>query len=143
MLPLAERLERLRRYSSKFRAGNFDHKDISDYPEYADRVRYLGRRPQVPGGSPLSVMYESYKGGILESFLSVFAPGSTQAGIQSTLCLLPIEQGVIRNWAIDYVQDLLVTVEWADVAVSGPMLPRCVSSIQDGACLIIQLLMTS
>ena len=104
-------------------------------------MRYFGRKPQVPGGSPLSVVYESYKGGILESFLSVFAPGSTQAGIPSILCLLPIEQRVIRNWAIDYAQDLLVTVEWADVAVSGPMLPRCVSTILDMACLIIQLLM--
>ncbi|KAM5536874.1 hypothetical protein V8D89_009421 [Ganoderma adspersum] len=81
---------------------------------------------QVPGGSPLCVVYGSYEGGRSQSFkfLSVFTPGSTQARIQSTLCLLPIEQRVVKNRAIDHVQDLLVIVEWADVAVSGPMLPR-------------------
>ena len=127
-LPVSERLHHLREYALRFRDGNFDHEDLTAHEEYAtsflndpswtflevfshesssSTLYTRGRR-----GSPLRKPHRLV--------LSVFTPGSAQAGIQSSQCLLPLDgphpkaearPRWISKWAIDGAQDLLVMAE--------------------------------
>ena len=127
-LPMSERLQRLHEYASRFRNGDFDHEDLTAHEEYA--TSFLND----PGWTFLEVSSHEnslstlYVRGPHDSplrkprrlVLSAFTPGSAQAGIQSSRCLLPIdgphpEAGPrprwISKWAIDGAQDLLVMAE--------------------------------
>ncbi len=101
-LPTSDRLQCLRQYSSKFESGTFDHKDLGAYPDYVLRMRNLSWNTVVESSS--SDLYS--QNGRSDLSLSVFTPGSTQAGIQSSHCLLPIGAAgqpglVVTKWAID------------------------------------------
>ncbi|PIL34970.1 hypothetical protein GSI_02757 [Ganoderma sinense ZZ0214-1] len=89
-------------------------------------MRKLRRNAVIPGERPSSAVYGRYEGGGSEplKFLSIFTPGSPQAEIPSTACLLPVTGRVVKKWAIDDAQDLLVTVEWSNVPNSDPTLPK-------------------
>ncbi|KAM5541124.1 hypothetical protein V8D89_005053 [Ganoderma adspersum] len=117
-LPTSERLQRLREYSSRFCDGNFDHEDLGSHPLYAQQLRDRARDRAIAREHFTSNLYS--RDGRSDVSLSIFAPGSTQAGIQSSRCLLPIgtasEPGlIITEWAIDGAQDLLVLAETADI----------------------------
>ncbi|PIL34968.1 hypothetical protein GSI_02755 [Ganoderma sinense ZZ0214-1] len=110
ILSISERLQRLREYASRFRDGIFDHEDLAAHPHYTHQVRSLPQNPTLT------------QNGRYGMALSVFTPGSAQAGIQSSRYLLPIgragKQGlIISRWAIDEAQDLLVMVETADLTL--------------------------
>ncbi|PIL28690.1 hypothetical protein GSI_08734 [Ganoderma sinense ZZ0214-1] len=116
-LPLSERLQRLREYSSRFCSGIFDYEDISAYPDFA--LRLHGRTVPLHH-RPLSDLYTHT--GRSDHIRSAFIPGSTQAGIQSSRCMLPVgtaaERGlVVTRRAADRTQDLLVMAEVASIAM--------------------------
>ncbi|PIL34941.1 hypothetical protein GSI_02728 [Ganoderma sinense ZZ0214-1] len=122
ILPISERQKRLREYSSRFRDGAFDHEDLSAHPHYSHQVcdGLPGWNMRVVAHHSLSTLYS--ENGRYDVTLSLFTPGSSQAGVQSSRCLLPIgtaggEGLVIAQWAIDGAQDLLVMAETADMDV--------------------------
>lgn len=132
ILPISERLHRLREYSSRFRNGNFDHEDLSAHPYYVRQMRRPPPRLLVPRGM-LSYLYAQTSPS--DMVLSVFVPASTQAGIQSSRCILPIgtagEPGLtVAKRAIDRTQDLLVMAEVARTDVPEHQRRRCVSLSQ-------------
>ncbi|KAM5541118.1 hypothetical protein V8D89_005047 [Ganoderma adspersum] len=114
-LPVSERLQRLRQYSSKFRNGIFDHEDLNAHPDYIHQLRDLQWSLATYSAGVSSILYSDslreYK-----SFLSVFTDGSAQAGIQSRRWIMPIgtpgdQMRFVCGWLIDHVHDLLVTIE--------------------------------
>ncbi|KAM5541131.1 hypothetical protein V8D89_005060 [Ganoderma adspersum] len=118
----ASRLQRLRQYSSKFASGSFDYEDFgTHHHDYVlQQLRILRWNTTMPADSSFSNLYSQDCRSDLA--LSIFTPGSAQAGIQSSHCLIHIgtagEPGlVITKWAIDDAQDLLVIAEVADIAI--------------------------
>ncbi|KAI1789999.1 hypothetical protein LXA43DRAFT_1019001 [Ganoderma leucocontextum] len=129
-LPVSERLQRLRQYSSNFLNGIFDREDLTAHPDYILQMRNLRGRLSTTfyneGSS--SVLYGNLDGQS-ESFLSVFAHGSARAGIQSRRWLMPLGTPehpgrIIRNWAIGGVQDLLVIAEVSLIDTATQMSSR-------------------
>ena len=124
-LPLSDRLQRLRRYSSNFQRGIFDREYPGAHHCYLPQVRNLSWNAAMPGVSSFSNLYGlGYRD---NRPLPVFIPGSKAAGIESSRFLLPIgtaaEPGLlVTNWAIDDAQDLLVVAE-----VTDRLLFRCVT----------------
>ncbi|PIL34943.1 hypothetical protein GSI_02730 [Ganoderma sinense ZZ0214-1] len=121
-LPISERQKRLREYSSRFRDGTFDHEDLSAHPHYSHQVcdGLPGWNMRVVAHHSLSTLYS--ENSRYDVTLSLFTPGSLQAGVQSSRYLLPIgaaggEGLIIAQWAIDGAQDLLVIAETADMDV--------------------------
>ena len=120
ILPVSQRLQRLRQFSSNFESAIFDHEDLSAHPDYVLRMRDLRWNVAIPAEASFSDLYSL--GGRSDLSLSVFTPGSAQAGTQSNYSILPIgtagEQGLmITKWAIDGAQDLLVVGEVADAVM--------------------------
>ncbi|KAM5539530.1 hypothetical protein V8D89_006802 [Ganoderma adspersum] len=120
ILPVSQRLQRLRQYSSNFYGGVFDHEDLAAYPDYVLRIRNLGWNVAIPAESSFSDLYS--RGGRSNFSLSVYTPRSAQAGIQSSRCILPIGAAggsglLITKWAIDGAQDLLVMGEIANIGM--------------------------
>ena len=115
-LPVSERLQRLRRYSSNFRLGIFNHEMLSRNPDYSLPKPYdLETQSFGTALSPesSSVFYRRMTPPF-ESFLCFVTHGSAQAGIQSRFRMIPLDipeytDNIVKAWAIDYVQDLLVT----------------------------------
>ena len=131
-LPIAERLHRLREYSSRFRNGDFDHEDLSTHPYYVRQMRRPPPGMLVPRRM-LSYLYAQTSPS--DMVLSVFIPPSTQAGIQSSRCVLPIgtagEPGLsVAKRAIDRTQDLLVMAEVTRTDMPEHQRRRCVSLSQ-------------
>nr|VWP01628.1 N/A [Ganoderma boninense] len=94
-LPVSERLERLRQYSSNFRNGIFNHEDITAHPDYLQqflKIQSRGRSRTETAGGVTSVLHISDSDS-RKYFLAVFVDPSEQAGI------------------IDRAQDLFVTFE--------------------------------
>ncbi|KAM5541125.1 hypothetical protein V8D89_005054 [Ganoderma adspersum] len=119
-LPVSGRLQRLREYAYMFCNGNFDHEDLASHPFYAHQLQDLPTTMMVIGQHFTSNLHQ--QDGCSDAFLSVFTPGSAQAGTQSSRYLLPISMTgrhglVIRGWAIDGEQDLLVMAETADANI--------------------------
>ncbi|KAM5541123.1 hypothetical protein V8D89_005052 [Ganoderma adspersum] len=131
-LPISERLQCLREYASRFRNGNFDHEDLTAHGEYASSFLNDPIWTFLEMSSHENSLSTLYTRGPHDSplrkphrfVLSVFTPGSAQAGIQSSRCLLPIDgpdpEGEprprwISRWAIDGGQDLLVMAEGSNV----------------------------
>ena len=129
-LPMSERLQRLREYASRFRNGIFDHEDLTAHEEYADSFLNNPNWTFLEVSSHENSLSTLYVRGPHDSplrkphrlILSAFTPGSAQAGIQSSRCLLPIDgphpgpqaeacPRWIYKWAIDGAQDLLVMAE--------------------------------
>ncbi|KAM5539529.1 hypothetical protein V8D89_006801 [Ganoderma adspersum] len=113
----ASRLQRLRQYSSKFASGSFDYEDFgTHHHDYVlQQLRILRWNTTMPTDSSFSNLYSQDCRSDLA--LSIFTPGSAQAGIQSSYCLIHIgtagEPGLfITKWAIDDAQDLLVIAEY-------------------------------
>ena len=130
ILPVSQRLQRLRQYASNFNSGVLDHEDLSAHPDYVLRMRDLKWNVAVPEESSFSDLYS--QGGRSNLSLSVYTPGSAQAGIQSSRCILPIGAAggsglLITKWAIDGAQDLLVMAEIANIVVPEQLKRRCVS----------------
>ena len=132
MLAISERLQRLREYSSRFRAGNFNYEDLAAHPHYVHQTLSLPQQTRRIADTFLSQLYsENYRCGVA---LSVFTPGSVQAGVQSSRSLLhictPGTEGlpVIVKWAIDEVQDLLVMADTDDTSLTERLNRRFVSS---------------
>ncbi|KAM5541132.1 hypothetical protein V8D89_005061 [Ganoderma adspersum] len=127
ILPVSQRLQRLRKYSSNFFGGVFDHEDLAAHPDYVLRIRNLGWNVAVPAESSFSDLYS--RGGRSNFSLSVYTPRSAQAGIQSSRCILPIGAAggsglLITKWAIDGAQDLLVMAEIANIGMAEQLQRR-------------------
>ena len=131
---ISERLHHLREYASRFRDGRFDHEDLAAHPQYVlqmrDGISSSRWNTRSPDESSLSNLHG--RDGRSDLFLSIFTPGSAQAGIPSSRCVLPIgtagEPGlIIARRAIDGAQDLLVVAGTAGGAVPKPLRRRCVS----------------
>ena len=130
MLPVSQRLQRLRQYSSNFDSGAFDHEDLAAHQDYVLRMRDLKWNVGVPAESSFSDLYS--QGGRTNLSLSVYTPGTAQAGIQSSRCIIPLGAAggsglLITKWALDGAQDLLVIAEIANIVVPEQLQRRCVS----------------
>lgn len=138
-LTTSERLQRLREYSSRFRSGRFDHEDLAAHPHYVHQMRNGQWNTSSVDESSQSTLHGSdlrietvtahSQDGPSDMFLSVFTPGSAQAGTQSKRSLLRIGTAdeyaiLITNWAIDGAQDLLVMTERADIAIPEHLRPQ-------------------
>ena len=116
ILPISERLQRLRQYSSNFRNGIFYHEGSTAQPDYWRRLRQLGWLTPMNANDSSTSLYGSLTEEQSHQLLSVFNPGSVQAGIRSQRWLIPVASPVeegrprpnVRVWAIDCVQDLVV-----------------------------------
>ena len=140
-LPVSERLQRLREYSSRFRNGSFDHEDVSAHPRHVQQMRsgrwnsasFDERSLSSLHGVDIRISWPTHdQDGPHDMFLSVFTPGSAQAGIQSTRDLLRSSTtdehaAIMTKWAIDGAQDLLVMTEKADIGMPEHLQPTCVS----------------
>ena len=130
-LAISERLQRLREYSSRFRAGNFNYEDLAAHPHYVHQIHSLPQYTKRIADTFFSKLYsENDRCGVA---LSVFTPGSVQAGVRSSRSLLhigtPGTEGlpVIVQWAIDEVQDLLVMADRDDTSLIERLDRRFVS----------------
>ena len=121
---ISERLHRLREYASRFRDGRFDYEDLAAHPHYVLQMREgmssSRWNTRSPDESSLSNLYG--RDGRSDLSLSIFTPGSAQAGVPTSRCVLPIgtagEPGlIVAQRAIDGAQDLLVVAEVADGVV--------------------------
>ena len=91
-LPVSERLQRLREYASRFRNGTFDHEDLTAHDEYANAFLNDPSWTFLEVSSHENSLSTLYTRGSHDSplrkphrlVLSVFTPGSAQAGIQSS-----------------------------------------------------------
>ncbi|PIL34945.1 hypothetical protein GSI_02732 [Ganoderma sinense ZZ0214-1] len=137
-LPVSERLQRLREYSSRFRNGSFDREDLSVHPRHVQQVRSGRWNSSSLDERSLSTLYgvdtrfpttTHDQDGPSDMFLSVFTPGSAEAGIQSSRYLLRISTAdehafIMTKWAIDGAQDLLVMTEKADISMPEHLRPQ-------------------
>ncbi|PIL34981.1 hypothetical protein GSI_02768 [Ganoderma sinense ZZ0214-1] len=115
-LPVAERLQRLRQYSSHFRNGIFDHECNTDHSEYLRHLRSLNCRSRTRTAGVTTVLHLDTDSGPRKFYLAVFVDPSTQAGIQSRRLVIPVgnpedQTRFIDGWIVDHAEDLLVTVE--------------------------------
>ena len=127
-LPVSERLQRLRRYSSNFRHGIFEHENVykrTGYRLHTDGIR-RGSHTTVydPKGSA-PVLYRCLDPPF-GSFLSVVTYSSAQAGILSRHEVIPFgapedADRVTREWAMDEAQDLLVIAEIAPAGTENKL----------------------
>ncbi|KAM5536881.1 hypothetical protein V8D89_009428 [Ganoderma adspersum] len=121
-LPVSERLQRLRQYSSCFCNGIFNHETLYAHPDYVRQFRSLEFNSSSSGDA--SILYgNTWRS---QYFLSVFTHGSAQAGIQSRRWLVPVgtlggQTRLIKGWAFDRVQDLIVTVEDVRIMINSQM----------------------
>ena len=131
--PTSERLQQLRKYSSNFRNGIFNHEDLTAHPAYVDRMVDLMLNTAIPFSSQGSsaVLYSRYA--VSEHrpyYLSLFIPGSIPASIPSSRWIMPflVPDELARHilkCSKDSSQDLLVTVE-ADYPTPEQTWYRCV-----------------
>ncbi|PIL34947.1 hypothetical protein GSI_02734 [Ganoderma sinense ZZ0214-1] len=117
-LPVSERLQRLRRYSSNFRNGIFDHEDITAHPDYAQEFRSLhwNSRTIAEGVTSVGYYMDNHR-----CFISVLMDGSSQAGIPSRRLIIRIPSDQTRSttgWIIDRSQDLFLTVECVGIGTN-------------------------
>lgn len=121
--PLPERLDCLRKYSSSFRNGIFDHEDLAAHPNYVSRMVDFSINTAVPllcgYRSTAALYYGNRHPGRSEFFLSAFIPGSAAAGIPSCRWVSPFAAPdepvrLVKKCEADLGQDLLVTVEVDD-----------------------------
>ncbi|KAM5541127.1 hypothetical protein V8D89_005056 [Ganoderma adspersum] len=126
-LPVSERLERLRQYSSNFKSGAFHHEDLTAHPDYVFPNRNLLGRLQsvIPPERHSCTLYNEPEGGFDQDhsvlYLSLFVPGSAQGGIPSSRSLFTIRGAVkpdmvAETWAMDYSEDLFVMVEMTRIS---------------------------
>ncbi|PIL34938.1 hypothetical protein GSI_02725 [Ganoderma sinense ZZ0214-1] len=125
-LPVSDRLQRLRQCSSNFANGAFDHEDLGAHPDYLIHLRNRRWNTTIHDDRSSSSLHS--QNGKSDLSLCVITPGSAQAGIESSLSLLPTgtasRQGfIITKWAIDGIQDLLVMAERVDTMLPQQLPP--------------------
>ncbi|KAM5535808.1 hypothetical protein V8D89_010531 [Ganoderma adspersum] len=113
-LPVSQRLQRLRQYSSNFRNSIFDHEDLAAHPDYVRQFGHLARDYWSCANDSTSALWGCNDRS--EFFFSVFTYGSAQAGIQSRCRRISVgtrgaQPRFMDSWAIDSSEDLLATVE--------------------------------
>ena len=116
-LPVSERLQRLRQYSSNFKRGAFHHEDLTAHPYHLRRQFQVGWPRDIIAPRTLSgAVY-----GMTDQddsplyYLSRAVPGSAQGGIPSSrsLSLFTVREAMIPDlmvtgWTKDDAQDLFV-----------------------------------
>ena len=117
-LPVAEKLQRLRQYSSDFKSGAFTHEDLTAHPDYLLQDRELGwPRTVLSAERPSGGLYKRCYQDDSPLYLSLFVPGSPQGGIPSRRSLFTIREiekpdvATVADWAMDETQDLFVMAE--------------------------------
>ena len=120
-LPVSEKLQRLRQYSSNFKSGAFQHQDMTAHPDYVLQERELGwPRNTYSADRPTGSLYKKSIDDEDPFYLSLFVPGSAQAGIPSarsffiTRDVAKPEANVV-DWAMDPSQDLFAIVDMTQV----------------------------
>ena len=135
ILPVSERLQRLREYSSDFQRGAFQHQDPTMHPDY---VRFQTLNLEWPLQFPISTKCTS--GALYRNiydidkailYLSLSVPGSERAGIRPSRSLFTIHTAVepgliVTGWAMDDAQDIFIIADVAHMFAYEPMQPRCV-----------------
>ena len=116
-LPVSEKLERLRQYSSNFERGAFHHEDLTAHPYHLRRQFQVGWPRDIIAPRTLSgAVY-----GMTDQddsplyYLSRAVPGSAQGGIPSSRSLLrfTVREAMLPDlmvtcWTKDDAQDLFV-----------------------------------
>ncbi|PIL34956.1 hypothetical protein GSI_02743 [Ganoderma sinense ZZ0214-1] len=117
-LPMSDRLQRLRQYSSDFKSGAFHRQDLTAHSDYLrqDREQIPWPRRLIVGPKPSGAITTKADGVDSVLYLSHFIPGSAQGGIPSNRSLFSVRDAlrrdlVVEGWAVDDAQDLLVMVE--------------------------------
>ena len=116
-LPVSERLQRLRQYSSNFKRGAFHHEDLTAHPNHLRRQFEVGWPRDII--TPRTLFGAVY--GMTDQddsplyYLSRAVPGSAQGGIPPHRSLLrfTVREAVmpdlmVTGWAKDDAQDLFV-----------------------------------
>ena len=152
-LLVSEKLQRIRQYSSNFKSGAFQHEDLTAHPDYVLRQAELGWPRDVifPEGPSGAVFRKSYQEDS-PLHISLFVPGSAQAGIPSSRSLFSVREAVkpevnAKLWAMDDAQDLFVVVEmtrisdrWETYGRCGALGVSCVQSVISAYAYIISYL---
>ena len=120
-LPVSDKLQRLRQYSSNFKSGAFQHEEMSAHPDYVLQERELGwPRNAYSADRPTSSLYKKSNNDEDPFYLSLFVPGSAQAGIPSarsffiTRDVAKPEANVV-DWVMDASQNLFAIVNMTQV----------------------------
>ena len=116
-LPVSDKLERLRQYSSNFKSGAFQHEEMTAHPDCVLQERELGwPRNVYSTGRHTGSLYKRSSREEDPFQLSLFVPGSAQAGIPSarsfsiTRDVVKPEANVV-DWVMDTSQDLFAIAE--------------------------------
>ena len=120
-LPVSEKLQRLRQYSSNFKNGAFQHEEMSVHLDYVLQERELGwPRIVYSTGRHTGSLYKKSSREEDPFQLSLFIPGSAQAGIPSARSFSTTRDVVkpeanVLDWAMDTSQDLFAIVDMTQV----------------------------
>ena len=127
-LPVTEKLQRLRQYSSDFERGAFTHEDLTAHPDYLLQDRELGwPRTVLSAQGPSGSLYKKCYQDDSPLYLSLFVPGSALGGIPSSRTLFTIREmekpdlATVADWAMDESQDLFVMADMTRLSFEEEM----------------------
>ncbi|KAM5541126.1 hypothetical protein V8D89_005055 [Ganoderma adspersum] len=113
-LPVSERLQRLRQYSSNFKRGAFHHEDLTAHPDHLLQQFEVGWPRVIIAPKALSgAVYKMADQDDSPLYLSLAVPGSAQGGIPSSRSLFTVREAmipdlIVTRWTKDDAQDLFV-----------------------------------